>query len=130
LAAVPGRELAFVSAHRPAVVDLSAQHLAQRSEAVYGTADRPVVVEGLEVEGLHLWAVAGSKADELSEWHSQVASKAVAAVVVVEAAVLAVSAVAVVRARYALAARYFAAAAAGESERQAQGCMIGAVARH
>jgi hypothetical protein len=55
-----------VSAHKPEVVDLSAQHSAQRSEAVSGTADRPVVVEGLEVEEPHLWAVAGSKADELS----------------------------------------------------------------
>jgi hypothetical protein len=55
-----------VSAHKPEVVDLSAQHSAQRSEAVSGIANRPVVVEGLEVEGLHLWAVAGSKADELS----------------------------------------------------------------
>jgi hypothetical protein len=54
---------------------------------------------------------------------------AVAAAVVVEAVVLAVSAVAVVRARYALAARYFA-AVAGESERQAQECTIGTVARH
>jgi hypothetical protein len=118
-----------VSAHRPEVADLSAQHSAQRSEAVSGIANRPVVVEGLEVEGLHLWAVAGSKADELSGWHSQAASMAVAAGVVVEAAVLAASAVAVVRARYALAARYFA-AAAEESEQQAQGCTIGAVARH
>lgn len=91
-----------MSAHRPVVVDLSAQHSAQRSEAGYGTANRPVVVEGLEVKEPHLWAVAGSKADELSGWHSQAASMAVAAAVIVEAAVLAV---AVVRARYALAAR-------------------------
>ena len=72
--------------------------------------------------------MAGSKADELSGWHSRAVSMAVAAVatvVVVEAAILAVSAV---RARCALAARDFA-AVAGESKRQAQKCTVGAVAR-
>jgi hypothetical protein len=117
LIAVPGQELAFVSAHRAEVVDLSVQDSARRSKAVSGTANRPAVAEGPEVEGPHPWPVAGSKADELSSRYSQVVSMAVAAVVIAvtaeaaEAAILAVAAVAVVRARCALAAGYFAAAA-------------------
>ena len=54
LAAVPGQEHASAFAHRPEVVELSVQGLAQRLEAVYEAANRLAVAEGPEVEVLHL----------------------------------------------------------------------------
>jgi len=110
-----------VSAHRPEVVELSVQHSVQRSEAESGTANMPVVVELEMEEGLQLWAVAESMADELSREHCQAVSIAVgvaAAVVTVAIAASAVFVVAVDWASYALAARSFA-AAAGWSRRPA-----------
>lgn len=66
-AAVPGQELAFVSAYRHEEVGLSVQYSAQRLVVVPGTANRPAVAEGPEVEERHLWAVAVSKAGEPSK---------------------------------------------------------------
>jgi hypothetical protein len=54
LVAVLVQELAFVSAHRLEVVELSARHLAQRLVAASGTARRPAVVEEPEVNRPHL----------------------------------------------------------------------------
>jgi len=60
--AVPGQELAFVSAHRPEAVESSAQGSAQHLVPVSGTANRTAAVEGPGVHGAHLWAVAATKA--------------------------------------------------------------------
>jgi hypothetical protein len=128
-AAVPGQELASVSAYRPEVVELSAQDSAQRLVAALEAANRPAVAEKPEVEEQHPWTAAVTKAGGLSRWrHSQAVSMAVATAVIAVVVEPAILAVAAVRARCALVARDFA-AAVGESERPALQCTIEAVAR-
>jgi hypothetical protein len=126
-AAVPGQELASVSAYRPEVVELSAQDSAQRLVAALEAANRPAVAEKPEVEEQHPWTAAVTKAGGLSRWrHSQAVSMAVATAVIAVVVEPAILAVAAVRARCALVAKDFA-AVAGESKPLE--CTIEAVAR-